>query len=226
MTSFLAALPVAPAVVLEVPLAVQVALVTFLVASAAVLLVALAVPVPVLLEVLEDSVTFLVDLVVGLVVVAKVATPLLPPLLLPLAQCRLLQLVLLMAKLELPVPLVLQTVRLVLELREQLVSMVLVPPTTVLQQRVETLPSTARANLSDPQVRVSFSKVVLLAKISRALDKLNKVPARPSRARVNFSKVLAKLSRVPVKPSKVQASFSKVLVRLTARVLQQVKPLV
>ena len=130
LTSFLAALLVAPAVVLEVPLevplAVQVALVTFLVASAAVLLVALAVPVPVLLEVLEDSVTFLVDLVVGLLVVTKVATPLLPPLLLPLAQRRLLQLVLLMAKLELlelPVPLVLQTVRLVLELREQLVSM-------------------------------------------------------------------------------------------------------
>ena len=123
LTSFLAALPVVLEVPLEVPLAVQVALVTFLVASAAVLLVALAVPVPVLLEVLEDSVTFLVDLVVGLLVVTKVATPLLPPLLLPLAQRRLLQLVLLMAKLELPVPLVLQTVRLVLELREQLVSM-------------------------------------------------------------------------------------------------------
>lgn len=126
LTSFLAALPVVLEVPLEVPLAVQVALVTFLVASAAVLLVALAVPVPVLLEVLEDSVTFLVDLVVGLLVVTKVATPLLPPLLLPLAQRRLLQLALLMAKLELlelPVPLVLQTVRLVLELREQLVSM-------------------------------------------------------------------------------------------------------
>ena len=96
------------------------------------------------------------------------------------------------------------------------------PPTTVLQQRVETLPPTARA--SKVLVRVSFSKEVLLAKISRALAKPNKVPGKSSRARVNFSKVLAKLSRVPVKPSKVQASFSRVLVRLTARVLVRLFP--